>query len=362
MARNRLAGVGNQQYADQSAPAPTYPPGNGVIAPQRGGNPYAQAPSQPAYGANQYAQQQQQQPYGGNPYAQQQQPQAYGGNQYAQQAAPGQYGQQDAYAMGGVGNGAGAGAGDFWSELSATNAALSELQERIQAVRQAHQQSLNATDTNAAAYADQLNNEAKTSREQVKEQIKKLFKMTRGDKAAKAQADAVKQRFQSLLNEHQQVEKEFRKKVRDRAERQFKIVKPDATPEEIRMVTESDNPQVFSQALMSSNRYGSARTAYREVQERHAEIQKIEKTLTELAQMFSEMAMLVEQQDETIVQVEQTTAGVNQDVEQGNVKLEQAVVSARKARRKKWICFWIVVAIIAILALVLGLYFGLHKN
>lgn len=45
------------------------------------------------------------------------------------------------------------------------------------------------------------------------------------------------------------IEKEFRKKVKDRVERQYRIVNPQATEEEVRQVTESDNPQVFSQAV-----------------------------------------------------------------------------------------------------------------
>jgi syntaxin 1B/2/3 len=69
--------------------------------------------------------------------------------------------------------------------------------------------------------------------------------------------------------------------------------------------------------LLNSNRYGAARGAYREVQERHAEIQKIEKTLTELAQMFNEMAMLVEQQDEAVVNIETQAQGVDNDVKEG---------------------------------------------
>ena len=64
-----------------------------------------------------------------------------------------------------------------------------------------------------------------------------------------AQSQAVKTRFTGLLQEHQVVENEFRKKVRDRVERQYRIVKPQATEEEVREVTESDNPQVFSQAV-----------------------------------------------------------------------------------------------------------------
>lgn len=65
----------------------------------------------------------------------------------------------------------------------------------------------------------------------------------------KNQVEAVKTRFTTLLQEHQVVEKEFRKKVKDRVERQYKIVNPNATEEEVRQVTEADNPQVFSQAV-----------------------------------------------------------------------------------------------------------------
>jgi syntaxin 1B/2/3 len=101
--------------SDQPAPQPTYPPPSNGVA---GRTP------------NQYAQQD-------NSYNQYGAPQNYGqnaANPYAQQ----QYGQQEQYAMGGQPGGG----EDFWSELSATNSLLSQLQEQIQAVRSAHQQSL----------------------------------------------------------------------------------------------------------------------------------------------------------------------------------------------------------------------------
>jgi syntaxin 1B/2/3 len=83
-----------------------------------------------------------------------------------------------------------------------------------------------------------------------------LFKLAKGDRAMKQQVEGVKTRFTGLLQEHQVVEKEFRKKVKDRVERQYKIVNPQATEEEVRQVTESDNPQVFSQAVSGLCRNG----------------------------------------------------------------------------------------------------------
>lgn len=57
--------------------------------------------------------------------------------------------------------------------------------------------------------------------------------------------------------------------------------------------------------------------------------------------MRRQMSMLVEQQDETIATIETQAGQVNNDMEQGLKYTEQAVIKARKARRKKWICFWL---------------------
>jgi t-SNARE complex subunit (syntaxin) len=43
---------------------------------------------------------------------------------------------------------------------------------------------------------------------------------------------------------------------------------------------------------MNSNRYGEARTAYREVQERHEDIKRIERTIAELAQLFNDVRVI----------------------------------------------------------------------
>jgi t-SNARE complex subunit (syntaxin) len=51
---------------------------------------------------------------------------------------------------------------------------------------------------------------------------------------------------------YQSVEQESRQKYKARMERQYRIVKPDASPEEIRQAVDSDDGgQIFSQAVRS---------------------------------------------------------------------------------------------------------------
>ena len=74
------------------------------------------------------------------------------------------------------------------------------------------------------------------------------------------------------------------------------------------------------------------------------------------------MSILVNQQEETINAIETSAQQVEGDTEAGLQQTEKAVVHARAARRKRLICFGIFVFVIAVLALVLGIYFGTKKN
>jgi syntaxin 1B/2/3 len=71
-------------------------------------------------------------------------------------------------------------------------------------------------------------------------------------------------RFMDLIQEYREVEKKSRDRYRARMERQYKIVKPDATEAEIKQAIETDQgTQVFANALTQSTRYADARNAYR---------------------------------------------------------------------------------------------------
>ncbi|KAF7363343.1 Aspartate aminotransferase [Mycena sanguinolenta] len=246
--------------------------------------------------------------------------------------------------------------------ISSLQDSLRTFNDNVSRISDLHSRSLNNTDDNAAqrnaAQLDELVEDTSALSATLKRRIKAL------EKQGGAPATAlVKSKFVEAIQNYQTVEQQYRSRYKQRMERQFKIVKPDATPEEVRaVVNDENNGQIFSQALMNSNRYGESRAAYREVQERHEDIKRIERTLGELAQLFNDMSVLVEQQDETIQVIETQAAGVEKDTEVGLQYTEKAVESARSARKKRWICFFICLILLIIVAVVVVVVIKQNKN
>lgn len=98
------------------------------------------------------------------------------------------------------------------------------------------------------------------------------------------------------------------------------------------------------------------------VRARHNDIQKIERTMLELQQLMEDLATAVVLQEPATQAMEQNTAKVKDDTEAGNVQLDKGIDHARRARKLKWWCFFIVLAIVAIIAIVLGVYFGVVQK
>lgn len=173
------------------------------------------------------------------------------------------------------------------------------------------------------------------------------------------QAESCRKRFLEIIQEYRVVESNNREQTKVQAERQYRIIKPDASDDEVRAAVEDGNSQqYFQQALMQSNRRGEARTVLNEVQVRHRELLKLEKTMAELTQLFHDMEEMIIEQDQPIQQIAEQIHTAQHDIEQGVGHTNKAVTSAKKARKKKIWCLVICLIIIAILAIVLGSVFG----
>lgn len=249
----------------------------------------------------------------------------------------------------------------FYDEISSVQDDIRRFNANVQQIGDLHSRSLNNTDDQAAQRVERQLEELVAETSALSNVLKRTIKglerqggAGRDGQIRKQQTGLVKSKFVEAIQNYQQVEQQYRQRYKQRIERQYKIVNPNASPDEVRAVVDDENGgQIFSQALMNSNRYGQAQSAYREVQERHQDIKKIERTIAELAQLFNDMSILVEQQDETINAIEVTAADVEKDVETGLGYTEKAVVSARSARKKRWICFGIALVIVIVIVIII---------
>nr|CAG8553425.1 14970_t:CDS:2 [Entrophospora candida] len=242
--------------------------------------------------------------------------------------------------------------GAFFDEVSSISDMIRKAQANISQIDELHSRTLGiiSDDERIKRQLESITSETRGILTQIKDRIKKLevsnLKQARsGDiEVRKAQTSNLRQKFMETLQNYQNVEYQNRQKYRQRMERQYKIVKPQATQEEIDSAIDNDDGgQVFAQSLMNSTRIGAAKEALKE----------------ELANLFHEMSILVEAQDQTIVDIEQEATQVSTNMEQGAQHVDQALTSARAARKKKWYCFGI--SIILLIVLIVVLYITVIK-
>lgn len=84
--------------------------------------------------------------------------------------------------------------------------------------------------------------------------------------------------------------------------------------------------------------------------------------MSELALLFTQLNEQVVYQEAQVIQAEEQTTQVKGDTEKANTQLNQGIQSARRARKLKWWTLFVVVLILAIIALALGIYFGVVKK
>ncbi|KAI0907795.1 t-SNARE [Ustulina deusta] len=250
-------------------------------------------------------------------------------------------------------------------EISDINRGIDIIDRNLEQLKMLQQRSLDDADSSASSNTnrqlDRLSSETMAQYRSLTERVRQLKSKPENQQRFGQQVRRVDGRLKDAIRAYQQVESSFRKKTEEQMARQYRIVRPDATEEEVRAaVTDQTGGQVFQQALMQSNRRGQAQAVLNAVQDRHAQLQKIEQQMIELAQLFQDMDTLVMQQDVAVTNIEQKGEEVVENLERGNVEIGTAVNTARATRKKKWICLGICVVIVVIIAAILAGYFATH--
>ncbi|KAF2000940.1 t-SNARE [Amniculicola lignicola CBS 123094] len=324
---------------------------------QYSGNPYGQAEA--GYGSNLYGGQ-----AGGygasNPYEQQEQqtgapPLTSTYSQASQYSAPPTHQ-----------GGAPLSKDDYLARIEGAKVRINHLTANIQEIASIHQRMLSSPDSRASSQLEGIVTATSTLNTGIKDEIKFLERdaAREPNNTFKAgQVGHLKRSFSKQLEEFQQEEASYSKRYREAIARQYRIVNPEASEAEIQEAANADwNDEGIFQTALKSNRTGQAASVLGAVRARHNDIQRIEKTMVELATLFAQLNEQVVYQEAQVTQAENQTTQVVEDSTQANKQLDQGIQSIRRARKLKLWILGVVVLIIAIVALALGIYFGVVKK
>ncbi|KAF3013585.1 hypothetical protein E8E14_011807 [Neopestalotiopsis sp. 37M] len=248
---------------------------------------------------------------------------------------------------------------DFLQRISHLREQIGTLTTNVQAIASLHQRALAESDGGLSAQQlERVVAETQSLNGGIRDQLKFLAtdasRTTDGSKGLKEQqVSTLKNNFERELRAYQTEESQYRQRYRDQIARQYRIVNPDASEDEVRQATEADwgNEGVFQTALRT-NRTGQATSVLGNVRARHNELQRIEQTLIELASMFQDLAVLVEQQEVAVQAAENNAENTQKWTEEGNVHVGKGIKSARNRRKLKWWCLLVTILIIIIVVAV----------
>ncbi|XP_030629965.1 syntaxin-4 [Chanos chanos] len=165
----------------------------------------------------------------------------------------------------------------------------------------------------------------------------------------KAQHGVLSRDFVELMGRCNTIQAQYRDRNVERIQRQLKITGSNVSEEELESMLESGQTDVFTQNILIDAK--ATKQALNEIETRHDEIMKLERSIRDLHEMFQYLAMEVEAQGEMVDRIEANIISSSNYVEKAVADTGAAVVSQKKARKKKlWIalCCFILIIIIAI--------------
>eukprot|EP01112_Ceratiomyxa_fruticulosa_P001345 TRINITY_DN1140_c0_g1_i2.p1 TRINITY_DN1140_c0_g1~~TRINITY_DN1140_c0_g1_i2.p1 ORF type:complete len:268 (+),score=45.88 TRINITY_DN1140_c0_g1_i2:303-1106(+) len=175
--------------------------------------------------------------------------------------------------------------------------------------------------------------------------------------------ESLKGKFAEVIRQYSTVQTDYKDKVKQRLAQKYKIVKPEATAEEIdEAIEEGTVDKVFQMQLMDqAGLTTQAKNALSYIQDRHRDIVVLESSIRELNQLFNDMAVLVESQGAILDTVEKDVYSAVGDTEAGTRNLREAIAQQKKSRTKM-IVLAVVLIIVVIIILASSITAALKKK
>ncbi|KZZ92793.1 t-SNARE [Ascosphaera apis ARSEF 7405] len=173
----------------------------------------------------------------------------------------------------------------------------------------------------------------------------------------------VETQLEEVIQAYQKMQREYRRGVESQVERQYRIVKPDATEEEVReAIDNAGDVQIFSDALVNSDRRGEAQKVSALVRQRHDDIQKIERDFIELSEMFTDLSNMIIAQEPAVEKINEQSQQVVENIQSGTKHVDTAIESGKARNRKKWWCVLITILVIIVIIIIVVIVTVVNKH
>ncbi|GMI20612.1 hypothetical protein TeGR_g14508, partial [Tetraparma gracilis] len=158
-------------------------------------------------------------------------------------------------------------------------------------------------------------------------------------------------KFIDEMKNYQKAQQSYKNDIKNKVQRQVKIVKPDATPEEVDAVIKSEGgrDQLYKEKILRGVA-DPIKNTYNQVADKYQDVLTLEASVAELHQMFLDFALLTEQQGEMLDQIEYQVKSAGDYIDDGNIDIQSAI-NFQRAIRKKQCCIIVVVLVLLILIL-----------
>ena len=150
---------------------------------------------------------------------------------------------------------------EFLDKVHSLRSEISSLTSDVDYIGQLHQRTLSSTDGQARDQLEQFVTQTQIRNTAIKDGIKglerDLARTTDVSKNTKSpQLKPLKNFFKTELDKYQSIERDYQHRYRDQIARQYRIVNPDASENEVQQATELDwgNEGVFQTAVCSHHR------------------------------------------------------------------------------------------------------------
>ncbi|XP_055807941.1 syntaxin-132 [Solanum dulcamara] len=181
------------------------------------------------------------------------------------------------------------------------------------------------------------------------------------DRSRTATTVSLKKKFKDKMAEFQTLRENIHHEYREVVERRVFTVTGNRADEETidRLIETGDSEQIFQKAIQQQGR-GQIMGTLAEIQERHDAVRELERKLLELQQIFMDIAVLVDAQGDMLDNIESQVSTAVDHVQSGNTALQKAKKLQRNSR--KWMCFAIMILLIIVAIIVVGVLKPWNSN